>query len=323
MAHTTHLWHSTWYAASQPLAADVEKKLLTYTLPEKTQYFHYVDEKWQARDYHYYSLQPKEEKGRPVIYATGFASNGAMIPGTMGAFPEVAGRKLVFADEVLGIPYKAYLFSQGISDATMDQFAPEHLKKAVALLQTLDHQGIQETDVFAHSEWAIHALIAAQLLPHRFKNIVLNSTVGLAEEKTVLWLVVKTIKEQVSGKVKDILRGTPTSYDATKNRVAKDWDGWTGNVANMLWSSLKLMPKVQLLPYIQKVRSLWVKVSLTHAENDAAFPLEQLKAKFWGAPEKYLDGFAVVPDADHNTIIRQPWPFVEYVVQRFFSGEKL
>ncbi len=75
-----------------------------------------------------------------------------MIPGTMGAFPEVAGRKLVFADEVLGIPYKAYLFSQGISDATMDQFAPEHLKKAVALLQTLDHQGIQESDVFAHSE---------------------------------------------------------------------------------------------------------------------------------------------------------------------------
>ncbi len=87
----------------------------------------------------------------------------------------------------------------------------------------------------------------------------------------------------------------------------------------MLWKSLKLIPKAAIRPYIEGVREQGIKVSLVHADWDKAFTLQQLQEKLWGEPEKYLDWFHVVDQADHNTVIRQPWPFIENVITRFFS----
>jgi pimeloyl-ACP methyl ester carboxylesterase len=301
-----------------PLDEKMLEKLVAYKVDGTPKTFDYTDENGTKQKFQYHSLVPQEEKGRPVIYATGFLSNGAMIPGIMGSFPEVAGRKLVFAHEITGVPYHEYLISHGIPEETIRQFESEHLKKAVALLQILDAENITEADVFAHSEWVIHALIAAQLFPHRFKNTVLNSSVGLAEEQTVLSLVIKTIGEQVRGKVENILNKTPISYDPKQNRTFSSWDGWNGKVRSTLWESLKLMPKTDIQPLIEKVRASGIKIFLTHADKDKAFPFNELKAKFWWTPEKYVDGFEVVSNADHNTIIRQPWPFVEHVINKFF-----
>lgn len=53
------------------------------------------------------------------------------------------------------------------------------VRKAAAMLEFLDKQGIDKADVLAHSEGAIYTLLAATVAPERFRSIVISNPAGM------------------------------------------------------------------------------------------------------------------------------------------------
>lgn len=77
----------------------------------------------------------------------------------------------------------AYLRLSG-GDIENGGYPEVELRKALLILNAIEEERIDRTDVIGHSEGAINILIAAMLKPDQFRNIVLDKPAGLIGKDT-------------------------------------------------------------------------------------------------------------------------------------------
>jgi pimeloyl-ACP methyl ester carboxylesterase len=95
------------------------------------------------------------------------------------------GRRVVSLDH----PRRGGDFDTVVSQEDLKKFPPEQLRKAANILGVLEEKGIKKTDIIAHSEGAINAVIAATIEPEKFRNLVLFAPAGLIGKDSFLRLL--------------------------------------------------------------------------------------------------------------------------------------
>ncbi len=78
----------------------------------------------------------------------------------------------------------------GIDAQHIENYPAVELRKMTALIETLGTKGIEKSDIVAHSEGAVFAVMAAYLYPEKFRNLILINPAGMIGEDSVPRLAV-------------------------------------------------------------------------------------------------------------------------------------
>lgn len=100
-----------------------------------------------------------------------------------------AGRRVL----TLSFPTKENKYLASIT--SKNRFPRAQMNRASALIALLDAREVEKVDVIAHSEGCMNVLIAADLFPERFRNLVLIAPPGLTGRESrfhILWHVVRS-----------------------------------------------------------------------------------------------------------------------------------
>lgn len=155
---------------------------------EQTEKYEYGSTTVEAFD-----LQPEKLKTKtPVFFGTGWsASRGVYESAILGTAER--GRRVLSMFAPHGIDTDSDF---GKGDKT---YAASELRKAAAMLRTLEEKGVEQLDIVAHSESAIWALIVATMHPEKIRNIVLIDPAGLIDEDTTVRLATSFVLDIVQG----------------------------------------------------------------------------------------------------------------------------
>lgn len=126
------------------------------------------------------------ETGLPVLFVPGYYAEGDSFLQPM-LDVHLLGRRVVTYNAYHGIDDASFRARHAQQIAHLQQLDPEtdigpHLRKAQALIATLEAAGIPRADVVAHSEGAIVATIAAYLRPDLFARKAFLNPAGLIGE---------------------------------------------------------------------------------------------------------------------------------------------
>lgn len=148
------------------------------------------------------------------------------------------------------------------------------IEKAQAILDVLNIKGIATTDVIAHSEGAINAIIAASSAPEKFSSIVFVGPAGLIGKDNLPSLALRFTKmlsfeglRFITGKDnkrKILLTAAWESFKSLKNPVRSLKEG-SAIAASDIYRALA------------DLQELGVSISIIHGVDDSVFPMAKLR----------------------------------------------
>lgn len=213
-----------------------------------------------------YDIKPEEEKTKiPVFVSPGWAATPEVFEENMRGLVD-SGRRVLSVDASHGIGHE---FSES-------DYPDAELRKLAALLECLENKQIEKTDVVAHSEAAIYSIIAAKMHPEKFRNIVLVNPAGLIEEENIRRLsvgfsldifreIIRSINE------KKIRKPIFNKHRIGAREISKDPVASIKEVFAI--SSVQIQDMM-----LDLINSSDVSISIIHAAEDRAFPVEKVKA---------------------------------------------
>lgn len=171
------------------------------------------------------------------------------------------------------------------------KYPNEELRKALNMLEILDIKGIRKTDIIAHSEGAINAIIAATLHPERFRNIVLYAPAGMIGNDNFIRLL-KGFAGQFKGRPESM---STVPVTETERGVAKA----AGRQAvkyiakNPVRSGREAMDiaSSQIHEMLRQLHEQGIGIVVMSAVDDPVFPPEKMQRI---AKADMLDGFLSV-----------------------------
>lgn len=190
--------------------------------------------------------------------------------------------------------------------------------KAMAHLETLDHQEVQKVDAVGHSEGALNLLIAAAMCPERFRNLVLINPAGLIGDDSFL----ETFKRFSENKVL-------VKKQAAENPEIKktDDDSKRERAVNFLKNILKTyessqsVSEAQVESLLMLVKQEGVGIAIIHTVDDQLFPMERVQKmterarKATGKEVKssdLIDGFYSIKGG-HNQFYLEPEKYTKVI----------
>ena len=149
------------------------------------------------------------------------------------------------------------------------------LKKAEALLYVIDRKGLPKVDVIAHSEGAINTIIAAQIAPKRFRNIVFVDPAGLTGKDNLT----KFSARFAVMLGKDFLRNfNPLDYKKTPNRLRAAGEMVKYFAANPKrgLQEASAISAADIYKALASLERLGIGISIIHGVGDTIFPINDL-----------------------------------------------
>jgi len=164
-------------------------------------------------------IRPEHRKDDvPVLFAPGW---GGTIPTYKLALEALAagGRRAIS----LNHPRRGGEITLSDEEKKLvSEYPKAEIRKALTLLDVLKSKGVEKTDIIAHSEGAINAMLAALLQPERVRNIVLFSPSGLIGKDTPLRLLNGFAFQGNPKPTLDGIAPSPTVSDEEKKRTATE-----------------------------------------------------------------------------------------------------
>lgn len=228
----------------------------------------------------------------PVLVAGGWATGSKSLY-QVGEEIQASGRRAILVDHAR--------FGKPPEDG---DFPAEIIHKANTLLTVLDKLGIDKTDVIAHSEGALNAVLAAMQQPERFRSLVLVAPAGMIGEDSILALASRFAPKVMRGLTKDfvenpkvasIINTTGPSYMA-KNpaKAAKE---------------VKAIAHTSIDSALADLRQAGVHIALIQSHSDSVFPAERIQ-KHVVLDDKLgnVDAYASVAakNAGHDDLLIHP-----------------
>lgn len=225
-----------------------------------------------------------------------------------------AGRQVLWPDSPHGIDIKNIrdyisfdmLLEQGIPEELLSDMPMTEMKKAAAVLISLDSKNILQTDAVGQSEGGIYLCVAALLAPERFKNIVLVNSGGLIGKDLGVALAYrsnkdtkKMFKDQQESPSEFFFKDDPDRGKMYFNETLVDTieEGYG-------------ISQVDLRKILEILKMKGVDVSIVHTENDLFFPVEKVKNTL---ADRHHDGITVVENLPHQGFILEPTKFSKIV----------
>lgn len=176
--------------------------------------------------------------------------------------------------------------SQGSAEE-LENYSQEELRKAHDILDVLRHERIGKTDVIAHSEAAINTIIAADLEPDRFRNIVLYAPAGFMGGND-------TVTRQMMGGWMHGMTHMPQTAGDFQQTIANLFDMYAYVALNpgRAMREQEEIAKGQIRPdTLQRLREKGIGIIIVCPVGDTIFPVEETMKHVEG---KTVDGFITV-----------------------------
>lgn len=146
------------------------------------------------------------------------------------------------------------------------------VRKASLLLHALENKGIEKTDVIAHSEGAINALLAATMNPERFRNIVLDKPAGMIGKDSEIALMGRFMKLMIQeAVVRPKALGDPTGATRAALRTAR----YCVENPQRVLKEMDALTSHDISDMIRLLKDKGVMVSVISGVDDPLFPVNR------------------------------------------------
>ena len=274
------------YESSQilPLKGEVSAESMSEYLkqqfdsPEKLDL--YEGETLSLRD-----IQPEKLKTEtPVLFLKGWGTTPDNYRDNIVGLAE-KGRRILAVDNIYGISAEQI---EGAKEAR--ELVPNELMldKVAATLKVFEaKEGLDQVDVVAHSEGAIHAIFAALLRPERFRNLVLVDPAGMVggnnREQSIkgatLDVALQVGRMYKLGGMLDSAQRMSASVGLKKAVISGP---------KKIWDSIGVISKTQIHELLGILRERGIRISIVHGVDDKFFSMDDVQKMTKGGK---VDGF--------------------------------
>lgn len=263
-----------------------------------------------------FDIQPEKLKTDvPVFFGTGWSASRGVYEASMLGIAD-KGRRLLSVFAPHGIDIDTDF---GTGDKT---YAAAELRKAAAMLRTLEEKEIEKLDIVAHSESAIWTLIVATMHPEKIRNIVLIDPAGLIGDDTTSRLAVGFSLDVVQGALnKEKLPRPEVERFVTPGSPADLF----GALKNMLGDPMRSLKEVLALrdsdirTMLEDLKEKGKRISVIQGVRDTIFPMEKMQEV---VNTEQIDGFYSVYGG-HNEMNSNPQAYITVIDQALDALEKL
>lgn len=250
-------------------------------------------------------LNPPEKKTEtPTILVPGWAATADVLKENALTLAKL-GRRVVVASAV-----------HGVETEPQEVYPDAEMRKTEALMQSLDHKGIERADAVSHSEGGMFMTIGAMEHNDRFRNLVLVSPAGLIGKDS--WARLGPAF------TRDISEQTIKALFQDRSRFGKMWKAYTEFGKATAQDPVQALREIQAMvdyrieDLLREMKSRGHGVSIIHGVHDRAFPMERMQKI---VDETMLDGFVSVKGS-HNELYLKPHPMSELVDHLLDAMEK-
>ncbi|MFZ3057815.1 MAG: alpha/beta hydrolase [Minisyncoccales bacterium] len=142
------------------------------------------------------------------------------------------------------------------------------LQKALSIIEAISKKGINRVDAIGHSEGGLNLVIAANLFPEKFRNIVLVSPAGMIENDSSLNLMKRFIIDegiQELGVDKSIFF-----------KYIKEVFKYSIKGSKLSYEEISACAVANIFQMTEQLREKGVKVGFICGANDKVFPIEEV-----------------------------------------------
>ena len=207
----------------------------------------------------------------------------------------------------------------GTGDKT---YAAAELRKAAAMLRTLEEKGVEQMDIVAHSESAIWTLIVATMHPEKIRNVVLIDPAGLIDKDSTPRLATSFCLDIVQGALNKEKLPRPKVERGVQPGSPTDLFGALKNMAGDPMRSLKevlALRDADIRDILENLKAQGKHIAIVQGARDVIFPMERMNKI---VNTKQVDGFYSVYDA-HNEINSNPEAYIHVIDHALDALEKL
>jgi pimeloyl-ACP methyl ester carboxylesterase len=248
-----------------------------------------------------YDIRPENPKSdTPVFIMDGWGSTPAMWKNNVHALVET-GRRTIGVNAPHGVEPQVTP-ADGMAD-----IPDAELRRITAFMATLDAHSVQKTDVIAHSEGGIDALLAARMYPVRFRNIVLVDPGGMIGPDSVMNLSARFAYDAVAAQVQAFRGGTSSKLATISNSVISSTVKAPVKATNEMLS----VARTQVIGLLRELKELGIGIVIISGVDDMVFPMDRMTKNIHEQKqsedediEKLLDGFYSVK-GHHNEFLLQ------------------
>jgi pimeloyl-ACP methyl ester carboxylesterase len=229
----------------------------------------------------------------PVCFAPGYGTSGPFHIKTNILEMARLGRRTIFIDAPRGV-------ENSVDAKNAQDIAEYFLKQISALIGVLDAKGIEKVDIVSNSEGGIYSMIAADLYPERFNDIVPCNTAGMIGDDSGSKLIGRFIVDGMDSMI-DMMQRRKKMSPAAQKQMDEGIPGFQNYVISnpkASWEEIKAMASKKIRDRIKDVRKKGVMVSIIHTVDDQVFPMERIqKEASRKSPdeETLVDGFYSIP----------------------------
>ncbi|MCR4276367.1 MAG: alpha/beta hydrolase [Candidatus Parcubacteria bacterium] len=263
-----------------------------------------------------FDVQPEKLKTEvPVFFGTGWSASRGVYEASMLGIAD-RGRRLLSVFAPHGIDTDSDF---GKGDKT---YAAAELRKAAAMLHTLEEKGVEQLDIVAHSESALWTLIVATMHPEKIRNIVLIDPAGLIDDETTPRLATSFCLDIVQGALNKEKLPRPEIERSVQPGSPADLFGALKNMAGDPMRSLKevlAMRDADIRFILEDLKAQGKHISIIQGARDAIFPMERMQRV---VNTSQVDGFYSVYGA-HNEINSNPEAYIHVIDVALDALEKL
>lgn len=228
---------------------------------------------------------PKTET--PVIFAPGWGETPEVLKDALMEMSRHNRRVISFSH------------ARGSADApSLKSYPGVEMQKALALLELLKEGNFEKVDVVAHSEGAINTVIAASMMPERFRNIVFIAPGGMMGKDKFPRLAGGFAKYLIQSALR--ARNEPGGM---KNIFRSGIGAGKYISANPL-KALKEVVAISESEIHEMLRELHregIGISIIHGVDDPIFPMEKIQEI---AKSDQIDGFYSVKGSHNDMYLR-------------------
>jgi len=251
----------------------------------------------------------------PVFFGTGWSASRGVYEASMLGIAD-SGRRVVSMFAPHGIDTEEG-FGKG-----ENTYAAAELRKAAAMLKTLEEKDIGQLDIVAHSESAIWTLIVASMHPEKIRNIVLLDPAGLIDKDSTARLATSFALDMVQGALNKEKLPRPEIERTVKPGSATDLFGALKNMAGNPMESLKAVLAIRdadIRGMLEDLKAQGKHIAVIQGARDEIFPMEMMNKV---VNTKHVDGFYSVYGA-HNEINSNPQAYILVIDHALDALEKL
>ena len=250
-------------------------------------------------------ITPEEQKTEvPIMIAPGWGENPITFKGSLRTIYDSDRRAISVSH------------ARNMGQAEEEKNMPlVEVRKAKALLTTIQEKEIDQIDVIAHSEGAINTIIAASIHPEKFRNIVLVGPGGLIGKDSFPKLFTRFSLNIIKGALRALIE--PDTRDAIATS-AKETGKYIRKNPLLALKEAIAISESDIRNLINELREQGIGVSIIHGVDDPVFPMDSMQDAVKG---EEVDGFYSVKGG-HNDIYANPDKYTKLAVQALDDLEK-